>query len=40
MKWMKKFETFVTDLNRDTETTDYVPKHNPVLRQIGWYGTS
>ena len=34
MKWMKKFETFVTDLNRDTETTDYVPKHNPVLRQV------
>ncbi len=30
---MKKFETFVTDNNRDSAAIDFVPKHNPVVNQ-------
>lgn len=33
MKWIKKYENFVTDNNRDTAAIDFLPKHNPVVRQ-------
>ena len=33
MKWIKKYENFVTDNNRDTAAIDFLPKHNPVVKQ-------
>jgi hypothetical protein len=33
MKWIKKYENFITDDNRDTAAIDYLPKHNPVVKQ-------
>jgi hypothetical protein len=33
MKFLKQYENFITDLNRDSSALDYVPKHNPVINQ-------
>jgi hypothetical protein len=33
MKWIKKYENFVNDDNRDTASLDFLPKHNPVIKQ-------
>jgi hypothetical protein len=33
MKWIKKYENFVNDDNRDTASIDFLPKHNPVIKQ-------
>lgn len=33
MKWIKKYESFVNDNNRDTAAIDFLPKHNPVIKQ-------
>lgn len=30
---MKKFETFITDNNRDKSSIDFLPKYNPVVQQ-------
>ncbi len=33
MRKLKKYENFITDLNRDSSALDYVPRHNPVVNQ-------
>jgi hypothetical protein len=33
MKWIKKYESFVNDNNRDSDSIDFLPKYNPVVRQ-------
>ena len=33
MRKLKKYENFISDLNRDSSALDYVPKHNPVINQ-------
>jgi hypothetical protein len=33
MKWIKKYESFVNDNNRDADSIDFLPKYNPVVRQ-------
>lgn len=33
MKWIKKYENFTNDNNRDSSSIDYLPKFNPVIRQ-------
>ena len=33
MRKLKRYENFITDLNRDSSALDYVPKHNPVVNQ-------
>ena len=32
MKWIKKYESFVNDNNRDTAAIDFLPKNNPVIK--------
>ena len=33
MKWIKKYENFTNDNNRDSASLDYLPKYNPVVKQ-------
>lgn len=33
MKWIKKYETFTNDNNRDSSSIDYLPKFNPAIKQ-------
>ncbi len=33
MKWIKKYETFTNDNNRDSSSIDYLPKFNPATKQ-------
>ena len=33
MKWIKKYENFTNDNNRDSNSLDYLPKYNPVINQ-------
>jgi hypothetical protein len=32
MKFVKKFENFVNDLNRESDSTDFLPGYNPVVK--------